>query len=314
MEKMHMSEECTFYFLLCDPKGTLNDRDRLVYRIAERVLPIVDAQTYDLCYDDDILDAAVLREKLKEHTPVQAEFVLIDAEKDSVDLLTSEQRDWFLERLRTYDGDTAELASAVLAGDELNPYRGDIVPYSAALRQIYDRLQGLLGEYTATNCFNDVPEGEPDADGLDYALRRLGEIRAEAASLTLSPKVAVRLERILDETEFFLRQYEVPGVVTRWRKLNSPIEFFDCAFDILAQEPKLFRKIQSGQIAPIGLMCCPDSEEAEERACYFAAVEQRFARENREYSEEAVFQDELCRTLEQVFHWEFGKMWDTSGV
>lgn len=306
--------ECVFYILVNDAQKRLALKDEVAKRICQKFMSVAGVSSYCICSGAITRDSTSLRERFNALLPVQAEFILVEPEKGLARLLTPEQRDWFLERLRSYDGDTVQLAAAVLIGDELDPYRGDIAPHCAALRQIHDRLQGLLGEYTATNCFNDVPEGASDPDGLAYALRRLGEIRAEAAPLARCPEVTERLERILDETEFFLRQYEQPGVVTRWRKLNPHIEFFDCAFDILEDEPELFEQIRTGQTSPIDLACYPAPEELEERARYFAAVEQRFVQEGRAYSDDAAFQDELCQTLDLVFSWDFEKSWDEPGA
>lgn len=306
--------ECVFFFLICDPRKDLALKREPQQKILDKFLPVVDIRCYDcygICDGANIRDAAFLRERIKALFPVQVEIILIEPKKDLVSLLMPEQRDRFIERLKTFDGDTAELAAAILAGDEVGPYCGEIEPYRGEIRCIYGHLRGLLAEYTEMGCDHEVPEGASAPDGLAYAMRRLAEIRDEAAPLARCPEVAVRMERIMDEAEFFLRQYEQPGVVTRWRKLNPSIEFFDCAFDLL-EEPELFEQIRTGQDSVLQLKCYPAPEDLPRRQDYFAAAQQRFAREGRTYSEDAAFQDELCRTLNLVFRADFGELW--SGV
>lgn len=309
-----MGWECVFYFLICGAEKGAVLKKEIQEKILERLLPVVGVRSYAAFSGAEIRDAAYLCKEIEALLPVQAEIILIEPEKESVSLLSLEQRDRFMAELKTYDGDTAELAAAVCEGKELGPYCGDIELYRGELGQIYGHLRGLLAEYVETNCYNVVPEGASDPDGLAYAMRRLAEIRDEAAPLARCPEVAKRVERILDETEFFLRQYEQPGVVTRWRALNPSIEFFDCAFDLLEEAPELFERIRTGQCGPLHLECCPGPKDLRRRQDYFAAARRRFAREGRAYSEDAAFQDELCRTLELVFRADFGEAWNGAGA
>lgn len=306
--------ECVFYILVNDAQKRLALKDEVAKKICRKFMSVAEVSSCCICFGAITRDSTSLRERIHALLPVQAEFILVEPEKDLARLLTPEQRDRFMEKLKTYNGDTVELAAAVLEEDEMGPYCGEIGPYRAEIEQVYGHLQELLAEYTETGCYNEVPEGAADPDGLAYTMRRLAEIRDGAASLARCPEVMARLERILSETEFFLRQYEQPGVVARWRELNPPIEFFDCAFDLLEEEPELFEQIRTGQCGPIGLACYPNPEELPQRQDYFAAVQQQFAREGRAYSDDAAFQDELCRTLEVVFRADFGEAWDRAGA
>ena len=311
LQKMadELNLECVFFFFICGPRRDLALKREPQQKRLDRVLPVVGVRRYGVCDGADIRDAAVLRERLQALSPVQAELILIEPEKDSVSLLMPEQRDRFIERLQTFDGDTAELAAAILAGDGVEPYSGEMGLCRGEIQCIYGHLRGLLAKYTETDCYHEVPEGASDPDGPAYVMRRLGEIREEAAALARCPEAAARMERILDETEFFLRQYEQPGVVTRWRELNPLIGLFDCAFDLLEEEPELFERIRTKQDSVLRLKCSPGPDDLRRRRDYFAATRQRFAREGRTYSEDAVFQDELCRTLNLVFRADFGELW-----
>lgn len=301
--------ECVFFFFIRGPRKDLALKREPQQKILDRFLPVAGVCSYGICDGANIRDAAFLRERLQALFPVQTEIILIEPEKDLVSLLMPEQRDRFIERLQAFDGDTAELAAAVLAGDEEEPYRGGGGSYCGEIQCIYGHLRRLLAEYTETDCYNEVPEGASDPDGLTYAMRRLAEIREEAAPLIRCPEAAARMERILDETESFLRQYEQPGVVARWRERNPSIGFFDCAFDLLEEAPELFEQIRTDPGRVLQLKCCPAPEDLPRRRDYFAAARQRFAREGRAYSGDAAFQDELCRTLKLVFRADFGELW-----
>ena len=181
-----------------------------------------------------------------------------------------------------------------------------------AVHIIYEELAWLLTQYEATNCFNEVPAGTPETDPLEYLKNRLQNIRCSAAMLFFGDSdLEEKIEQVIGETEFFLKQYEVPGVVQRWKELNPNLTFFDCAFDLITECPEEFGRMRMG-LSPLGLSCYPDKKELRRRKAYFAAVRRRFARAGRKYSEEAAFQDELCQTLEQVFRADFGEVWTGS--
>lgn len=181
-----------------------------------------------------------------------------------------------------------------------------------AVHIIYGELAWLLAQYEATSCFNEVPAGAPETNVQEYLENRLQNIRRSAAVLfSRDLDTGEKAERVIGETEFFLKQYEMPGVVRRWKELNPNLTFFDCAFDLITECPEEFDKMRMG-LSPTRLACYPDKKDLRRRKAYFAAVRRRFARANREYSEEAVFQDELCRTLERVFRTDFREVWTGS--
>mgnify|MGYP000012357313 FL=1 len=296
--------ECVFYILVNDAQQRLALKDEAAERICQKFMSVVDVSRYGICSGTITRDSTRLRERINALLPVQAEFIIVEPEKDLVRLLTPEQRDWFIEKLKTYNGDTIELALAVLAEDEPGPYCGDIGPYRAEIKQIYGHLRGLLAEYMETHWYHQAPEGAAESDGLAYAARRLEEIRAEAAPLARCSEVAERIEQLLVETEIFLFRDEWPGVVPRWREVNPSIDFFDFASDLL----ELFVRFgKSGSVDPDDPV---DLRRRQRRQDYFAAVQQRFAREGRAYSDDAAFQDELLRTLDLVFRADFGEAWD----
>ena len=61
----------------------------------------------------------------------------------------------------------------------------------------------------------------------------------------------------MDETEQFVRSYEIPGFVKRWRRINPQILFFDCAFDLMETSPDTYKEMSWG-LTDVKLACHPD--------------------------------------------------------
>ena len=73
-------------------------------------------------------------------------------------------------------------------------------------------------------------------DTWDYLTDKLFEVRKAIDMLFLGDKdMQAKLIRITDETEEFVRSYERPGVVTRWKRINPRILFFECSFDLMEE-------------------------------------------------------------------------------
>lgn len=177
------------------------------------------------------------------------------------------------------------------------------------IRTIYGKLWDLLSLYEETECFNCVPKGADEDDIWDYIGNRLLEIRKEVNQSFLGEKpLREKLLRIVDETEVFVRSYEQPGVVERWKKINPQIIFFDCAFDIREQCPEEYRKAMAG-MSGYELALYPYEALAEKRKNYFAELEEKIEKGNLKYSEERIFMDELLRTLTMVFEEDFKEYW-----
>lgn len=113
-----------------------------------------------------------------------------------------------------------------------------------------------------------------------------------------------KIIRIVDETEQFVRIYEKPGVVKRWRRINPQILFFECAFDLLETCPDMYKEISWG-LTDLKLACYPDETLVEARKRYFAVAKKKIEDGNLRYSENRIFQNELLRTLTLVFENDF---------
>lgn len=177
------------------------------------------------------------------------------------------------------------------------------------LRKIYGRLWELLALYEKTECFNRVPKGADEDDIWDYMGNRLLKIRKAVNQSFLGEKLLrEKLLRIVDETEVFVRSYEQPGVVVRWKKINPCIVFFDCAFDIKEECPGEYLKLMAG-LNKYELALYPYEALAEKRKKYFAKRREKIEKENLRYSDERIFMDELLRTLTLVFEEDFKGYW-----
>lgn len=176
-----------------------------------------------------------------------------------------------------------------------------------SIKTVYGKLWDVLALYESTECYNVVPEGSAEKDIWDYMGTMLLDIRKEISTLFLgNDKLEGQLIRIVDETEYFVRSYERPGVVKRWKKLNPRLLYFDCSFDVMEEMPEVYREISRG-FHDLKLSCYPDEELTKERNLYVKNTKEKIRTHNLRYSPERVFQDELLRTLTLVFEHDLGE-------
>lgn len=174
-----------------------------------------------------------------------------------------------------------------------------------SMKTVYGMLWEVLALYEKTDCYNKVPEGEKEADIWDYMGDKLLDVRKTIAALFLGEKeLREKLNYIVDETEQFVRSYELPGVVKRWKQINPQMLFFDRAFDLMEICPDEYKEISRG-LTEVRLSCYPDESLIEERKRYFAVAKKKIEDGNLQYTEDRVFQDELLRTLTLVFEYDF---------
>ena len=103
-----------------------------------------------------------------------------------------------------------------------------------SIQTVYGMLWEVLALYEKTDGYNRIPEGEKAGDIWAYMSGRLLEVRKCIDKLFLGERaLCEKLHNIVDETEYFVRAYEVPGVVKRWKRMNPQILFFDCAFELM---------------------------------------------------------------------------------
>lgn len=118
---------------------------------------------------------------------------------------------------------------------------------NSSIKTVYGMLWDVLALYEKTDCYNQVLEGAKEVDIWDYLTDKLLEVRKTIDMLFLGEKdMQAKLIRITDETEEIVRSYERPGVVTRWKRINPRILFFECAFDLMEECLEMYQQISWG--------------------------------------------------------------------
>lgn len=176
-----------------------------------------------------------------------------------------------------------------------------------SIKTVYGMLWDVLALYEKTSGYNEIPSEEKnkEIDIWDYMGEKLLDIRKKVDVLFLGEtEVKEKLTQIVDETEVFVRKYEIPGVVTRWKKINPRILYFDCAFDLKKACPKEYSEIAMG-LCDAKLACYPDEKQMTDQEKYFSEIQKKNEDGNLGYSEERIFQNELLRTLTLVFEEDF---------
>ena len=174
-----------------------------------------------------------------------------------------------------------------------------------AIRTVYGELWDILALYEKTGGFNEVPKEDEGTDIRDYMGEKLSHVRKTAGILFLGEhEISRKVFQIIDETEYFMSQHEIPGVVPRWKLLNPRLTYFDCAFSLMDKDPELFKQISRGQ-TEFSLSCYPDPELIRAREKYFRNIREKSSRHNLQYSEDRIFQDELLSTLRLLFEDSF---------
>ena len=185
-----------------------------------------------------------------------------------------------------------------------------------AVLEMYAELKSLLSLYEATEGFQAVCE---DVDVMELVLERIAQLKSRADLFgkgavgtgeycgmqvitidSIQMDLADELLQVIGETEYFVRQCEVPGVVTRWKQINPKLLYFDCAFELMEACPREYLEMKRG-LRDVRLSCYPDQELIAERREYFARKKEQCVRQNRIYSEEHAFQEEPLHTLKLLF-------------
>ena len=174
-----------------------------------------------------------------------------------------------------------------------------------SMKTVYGMLWDILALYEKTDCYNRVPKGEPEVDIWDYMGDKILEARRTINMIFLGEEVLrEKLIQVVDETEQFVRRYEKPGVVKRWKQINPQMLFFECAFVLMETSPDVYKKISWG-LSDLKLACYPDETLVKARRRYFAAAKKKIEEGNLQYTENRIFQNELLRTLTLVFENDF---------
>lgn len=178
--------------------------------------------------------------------------------------------------------------------------------HSGSVKAIFGMLYDILAKYESSGCYNYIPDTNNGDGAWEYFEGLIGDVRKRLTSDFLGKRddaVCKKLERIIDETEVFVKSYSVPGVVKRWRKINTAINYFDCVFDLIDEMGiEAARELKrAGRFAFF-----PSDFVIKARDMYFAEKAVRNVEGNLRYTETRLFQNELLQTLAMVFENDFG--------
>lgn len=178
--------------------------------------------------------------------------------------------------------------------------------HSSSVKAVFGMLYDILSLYESSGCYDHIP-GTDDMDGAwEYFEGLIGDVRKKLTADLLGKRDSTeyqKLERIIDETEVFVKSYSVPGVVKRWRTINPQINFFDCVFDLIDE---LGMETARALNRAGRLEFFPSDFVIKARDMYFAEKVVRNVEGNLRYTETRLFQNELLQTLAMVFEHDFG--------
>ena len=176
---------------------------------------------------------------------------------------------------------------------------------SWAIKTVFSELYKILGLYEDTECYNFLPD-DKTKDIWKYMEKKILMAHGMVDSLLLGEKeVADKLHRIIEETEYFVKRYERPGTVLRWKQINHKLLYFDCAFELMEEiDEEMYLSMQRG-LTNIHLAIYPDEKLIKERNTYFEEVNRKNEENNLKYSEDRIFQNEMLNTLKLVFENDF---------
>ena len=169
------------------------------------------------------------------------------------------------------------------------------------LHIVYMELRNILSMYENTDSYNHIPDEE---DAAMYLKMKFKKIHIMVDLLFEKTEWKDKMQNIVSEVEYFVKQYEVPGVVLRWKQLNPNLLFFDCAFQIQEELPEEYLKCQRG-LTGYKLGLYPDEELIQQRKLYFEHARCDAAMSKTTFSEDKLFEMELLKTLDIVFENDF---------
>lgn len=178
------------------------------------------------------------------------------------------------------------------------------------IANIYRKLYLLLSEYVKSEAYNYIPNSDAE-DAWDYYGERIDEIKREIQiQLILKPNVQKRLMRLTDEVLYFVRSFSMPGIASRWQEIHKPLGYYDVAYEILKNEPELYRRLTDGESSRVKLSKKIAKINLAERDAYFAKLKKKNESKNLKKSEEDWFTDELLNALAEVFKHDFPELYE----
>lgn len=180
--------------------------------------------------------------------------------------------------------------------------------YRDIVRKVYGMLYDILSQYEASEGFNYVPGTEDSDSAWAYFDKKIEMVRREAMVDLLwmeDTDMELKIERVIRETEIFVKSYSVPGVVPRWREISSGIGYFDPVYEAMeTMPPEAFEKA-----AQMGLFSFIPTNEQRSMYMFYIKMSQAVSElNNLGYSPARLFQNQLLTTLQSVFRHDFSSL------
>ena len=182
---------------------------------------------------------------------------------------------------------------------------------TGSLNYIYRMLNNLLYELEPSSHYSYQPGSEED--GYSYYDMKLQSIRNEIDSRFWNQnRTREKLYRLVDEVEYLIKSYSIPGAATRWLDINPKLKYFDGVFDVKEEDPETYERIKQGLVElengiKISFCFYPTKEECEARRKYFEKLNNKNMMQNNQYSYSRLYQNEVVETFRMVFEKDFEK-------
>lgn len=169
----------------------------------------------------------------------------------------------------------------------------------AGANDIYNKLNNILNLLELSCYFNYIPSTKENGELYFYQL--MNDIRKDVDRIFGKIKrVRTKLYELIDEVDFVVNSCEVPGVPDSWLKLNPNINYYDCIYDIIEENPELYKLIKVENLHNLQrrFRLLPSKREIIARQNYFN--EKRLKYPTR--TDEGLYQDELVEALNMRFN------------
>ncbi len=164
---------------------------------------------------------------------------------------------------------------------------------------IYKKLNQVLYLLELSCYFYYIPNSKED--GEEYFSKMMLNIRKDVDEVFGDmPQARRTMYELIDEVDYILNTCEVPGVVDKWLEINPRLNYFDCVYEVITEEPLMYERIKYGDLKDIKrrFKFFPSITEVLERDKYFEEKHRMFPTR----SNDRLYQDELVETLNMRFN------------